>query len=194
MNLLLIGRAHSNVFNGTEIVAGGGGEGAEDLALRGIPSRAAVGFLSLFEAFGYLRVGDFYKLPSVPIWVVSSESHYSVLLAAPRGAVWPTECYEPSRVAAARRRLAYIEPSDSLAVGLASLRSIGSSSDDCRPVDLIYFDSLGRQEAVCRLTVSLSSAVRRGAPADDDPPPIEAVIRTLWPGATVSWNGTDPIL
>lgn len=25
-------------------------------------------------------------------------------------------------------------------------------------------------------------------------PPLDLVIRTRWPGATVDWNGTDPIL
>lgn len=49
------------------------------MRLRGVPSRARVGFLSLLEAFNYIQVGDHYKVPHVPVWVVFSESHYSVL-------------------------------------------------------------------------------------------------------------------
>lgn len=193
VNLLLVGRAHSNVFDGTQVVAGGG-DGSDDLTLRGIPGRAGVGFLSLFEAFGYIRVGEYFKRPVVPVWVVSSESHYSVLFAAPRGAAWPSDCYERSRATAAKRRLAYVEPADALAVGISALRGIGqtaSSASSGLPFDLIYFDGLGRQEALCRLT---ASAPKRAGAAEDDPPPIEAVVRTLWPGASVAWNGTDPIL
>ena len=40
-----------------------------------------IGFLTLFEAFGNVSVGDNYKMPSCPIWVVCSESHYSVLFS-----------------------------------------------------------------------------------------------------------------
>ena len=194
VNLLLVGRAHSNVFDGTEVVPGSCGDGSDNLLLRGIPVRACVGFVSLFESLGYIKVGDHFKCPAVPIWVVSSESHYSVIFAAPRGAVWPSDCYEKSRTAAAKRRLGYIEPSDALSVGLGALRHVGNASAGL-PLDLIYFDGLGHQEAICRLTASLPSRCHDATPAvDDDPPPLEAVVRTLWPGASVIWNGTDPIL
>ena len=38
--------------------------------------------MTLQEAYGYYEVGNNYKIPQVPIWVVYSESHYSVLFAA----------------------------------------------------------------------------------------------------------------
>jgi hypothetical protein len=40
-----------------------------------------VGFLSLQEAYSYFEVGRFLKDPKAPIWVVYSESHYSVLFS-----------------------------------------------------------------------------------------------------------------
>jgi hypothetical protein len=40
------------------------------------------GFLTLMEAFEYLQVGSHLKHPSRPVWVVCSESHYSVLFSA----------------------------------------------------------------------------------------------------------------
>lgn len=55
---------------------------------------------------------------------------------------------------------------------------------------------------VIRLTVDQRLDTSGLAPpptADDEAngalvPPLDLVIRTKWPGATVDWNGTDPIL
>lgn len=63
--------------------------------------------------------------------------------------------------------------------------------------DLFYYDELGRQDERIRLTIDPSPAV---APAVFDPnkkdmtPPMEHCIRTNWHGATVDWNGTEPLL
>lgn len=43
--------------------------------------RGDVGFLTFFEYFGYFQVGDFLKTPRVPIWIVCSESHYTVIFS-----------------------------------------------------------------------------------------------------------------
>ncbi|CAK0819933.1 unnamed protein product [Prorocentrum cordatum] len=81
VNLLLAGRACSNVFDGDKEI---GGEGTSDtMRLRGIESQTQVGFLSLFEAFGSLQVGTHMKSPAWPVWVVHAESHYSVLFSGP---------------------------------------------------------------------------------------------------------------
>jgi len=37
--------------------------------------------LTFFEAFGYFSVGQNLKTPKLPIWIVCSESHYSVLFS-----------------------------------------------------------------------------------------------------------------
>ena len=71
VNLALTGRARSNVFNGVQDLGG--------LVLRGIDSRAEIGFLSLFEHYENIAVGSHLKSPRLPIWVVCSESHYTVL-------------------------------------------------------------------------------------------------------------------
>src|SRR5690606_7041766 len=55
--------------------------GAEDSQMRGIADTPDVGYLSAHEAVRYLKVGDFLKNPRFPIWVVGSESHYTVLFA-----------------------------------------------------------------------------------------------------------------
>ena len=72
VNLALTGRARSNVFNGVQDLGG--------LVLRGIDSRAEIGFLSLFEHYENIAVGSHLKSPRLPIWVVCSESHYTLLL------------------------------------------------------------------------------------------------------------------
>ncbi len=51
------------------------------LILRGIDSRSSLGFLSLFEHYENISVGTFFKQPLWPIWVVCSESHYTVLFS-----------------------------------------------------------------------------------------------------------------
>ena len=73
VNLMLCGRAHSNVFNGKKDLGG--------MVLRGIPERSDIGMLTLFEHYGHVRVGSNLKLPQTPVWVLCSESHYSVLFS-----------------------------------------------------------------------------------------------------------------
>ena len=89
VNLLLTGAATSNVFDGERALGddkppgGGAAEsgGGDVVRLRGVGARAPVGFLSLHEAYDYFRVGRHYKTPRSPVWVVYSESHYSLLFS-----------------------------------------------------------------------------------------------------------------
>ncbi|XP_022080106.1 probable ubiquitin carboxyl-terminal hydrolase MINDY-4 [Acanthaster planci] len=76
VNLLLTGRAVSNVFNDKMELDSGN---KDKLILRGIGSRSDIGLLSLFEHYGSCKVGSNYKTPRYPIWVICSESHFSVL-------------------------------------------------------------------------------------------------------------------
>ncbi|KAM9308094.1 putative ubiquitin carboxyl-terminal hydrolase MINDY-4 [Gastrophryne carolinensis] len=76
VNLLLGGRAVSNVFN--DVVELDSGNGNITI-LKGISTRSDIGFLSLFEHYGVCQVGSYLKTPKYPIWVVCSESHFSVL-------------------------------------------------------------------------------------------------------------------
>ena len=79
VNLLLVGGAFSQVFDGEKRLEGQSKE--DTVLLRGIPKRSRIGFLTLFEHYGYVQVGNRLKSPLVPIWVVCSESHYSVLFS-----------------------------------------------------------------------------------------------------------------
>lgn len=156
VNLLLCGQACSNVFNGFQLLEGTSVDDPNAVVLKGLPCQTTVGFLSLFEAYEYLVVGSHLKTPRVPIWVVCSESHYSVLFAT-------TEC--------------------------ALLES------HSQVLELFYFDGLANQDEVIRLSVATHALETRVKPNHEDlTPPLNLVIQTKWPLATVNWNGVEPLL
>ncbi|WCJ43372.1 Ubiquitin carboxyl-terminal hydrolase MINDY-3 [Euphorbia peplus] len=74
VNLLLCGQAVPNVFDGRMDLGGG-------MCLKGISTNVEVGFLTLLESLNFCKVGLNLKCPKWPIWVVGSESHYTVLFA-----------------------------------------------------------------------------------------------------------------
>ncbi|KAJ0976574.1 hypothetical protein J5N97_012048 [Dioscorea zingiberensis] len=74
VNLLLCGQAVPNVFDGRMDLGGG-------MSLKGIPTGVEIGFLTLLESLNFCKVGQYLKCPKWPIWVVGSESHYTVLFA-----------------------------------------------------------------------------------------------------------------
>lgn len=81
VNLLITGKAVSNAFdNIIEIDTGG----AKKNVFKGIEKQSDIGFLSLFEHYKSCEVGVNYKTPKYPIWVICSESHFSVLFSADR--------------------------------------------------------------------------------------------------------------
>ena len=51
------------------------------MKLGGICSRSEFGFLTIFEHYKYLEVGNNYKTPIFPLWVICKEYHYSVIFA-----------------------------------------------------------------------------------------------------------------
>ncbi|KAL4279103.1 hypothetical protein GQ457_03G029620 [Hibiscus cannabinus] len=74
VNLLLCGQAVPNVFDGRMDLGGG-------MFLKGVTANVEVGFLTLLESLNFCKVGQNLKCPKWPIWVVGSESHYTVLFA-----------------------------------------------------------------------------------------------------------------
>lgn len=78
INLILTGRACSNVFDGEKDLGG--------MRLGGVDGRAELGLLTLFEWYRDHEVGSYLKRPQQPVWVVCSESHFSCLFATDRSA------------------------------------------------------------------------------------------------------------
>ena len=71
---MLSGAAKSNVHDGDRDLGDG-------FVLKGVDKQTDVGFLTFFEHFGYFQVGENMKTPRVPIWIVCSESHYSIMFS-----------------------------------------------------------------------------------------------------------------
>ncbi len=70
VNLVLSGRAVTNVHDGDKKL----GSGESSFLLRGISPIQTIGFLSTLEVMRYTKVGDHYKNPSFPVWVVGSSA------------------------------------------------------------------------------------------------------------------------
>ncbi|OII77409.1 hypothetical protein cand_009000 [Cryptosporidium andersoni] len=73
VNLMIVGKAVSNVFDGTKVLDE---DGYGTLILRGIPKRSIIGYLTEHEAFQYCTVGFHYKYPLLPIWIIGNKNHY----------------------------------------------------------------------------------------------------------------------
>ncbi len=75
INLLLTGQATTNIFDNTMTLGG-------SLQCHGIQSQPSIGYLSQLEALRYCAVGNYYKSPKNPVWVIGSTSHFSVLFGS----------------------------------------------------------------------------------------------------------------
>ena len=80
VNLMLTGSATSNVFDNDIDLS----SGEDKTILKGIHKACDIGLLSLFEHYQSCRVGERLKNPAYPIWVVCSESHFTVLFSEER--------------------------------------------------------------------------------------------------------------
>jgi hypothetical protein len=197
VNLLLTGRATSNTIDGQRVFEDGGegaGAAADRVTLAGVSARPSCGFLSVLAAAGHEEVGKNYKEPWAPCWVVFGESHYSVLFAAPRPCAWPAGAAKP-RPTYGRAQTGPSFPADpSRCLGLGALASAAGG----RPLDVVYWDGLARQDELYRLTV-LPPGGAGGSPyagpetaRDVDLSAIELWAWCGWgPGTTVAWNGSE---
>jgi hypothetical protein len=73
INLLIHGKAYSNVFN--DKIA------CEPLTIKGPDKRNDIGFLSLKEFYKSYEVGSFLKTPKYPIWVVYADGRFRVVFS-----------------------------------------------------------------------------------------------------------------
>lgn len=87
LNLMLIGRAVSNVFDRDQPM------GDTGMVLHGVPddSDVFVGLMSELEYLRYVCVGQKLKNPRYPFWVLGSASHYTVLFSFDS-----STCYVPT--------------------------------------------------------------------------------------------------
>jgi hypothetical protein len=161
VNLLLTGNAVSNVFDGNLTLESGA---TQKSFLRGIPDQSQIGFLSLFEYYGNCIVGIHYKEPVFPIWVVCSESHFTVLFSHQRNLLsnWELE---------KKFDLFYYD-------GLAN------QDEEIR----LTIDTSMFKVGEMKLPQTKTKTNR------DLESPLQLCIQTKWRNATVDWNGTEPLL
>lgn len=90
VNLLLTSKAVSNTFDNVMEVDTGG---AEKNIFKGLEKQSEIGLLSLFEHYKSCEVGMNFKTPKYPIWVICSESHFSILFSVDRNLLddWKSE-------------------------------------------------------------------------------------------------------
>ena len=191
VNLMMFGRAYSNVFDGTKRLGS-----AKDgwMVLQGAPRRPSIGFLSLFEAYAcieatktdeigaFFQVGSRYKGPTCPIWVICAESHYTVLFSADP-AVNPQDSDKVRFFLLSSKedfsKVYYynlLYHVDSLSYEFN--RYIGQNEE---VLDLFYFDQLARQSERIRLTVmpkKLPAHLMTGF--EEGESMIDRCIRTKW--------------
>jgi len=220
VNLLLTGTAVSNVFDGHQCfgeaantqttaamdhsAAGGirgpaGAAGNEEeeeqqLVIKGVAGRSRVGLLTLFEWYRYVEVGSFLKSPQLPVWVVCSESHFSVLaLGHTSGA---------SGAPAGQGQLSPQQQQQGVADMGGYVGRVGGGV----PLLLQYYDGLSQQEGPIVLEVRAARggegwssrmegvAEERGVWQGRPIPPLECVLETKWRDVEVAWHGSEPIL
>jgi hypothetical protein len=188
VNLLLTGAAVSNVFDGCQTFgdaaagadsgggaasAAGGADGGEQLVIKGVQQRGRVGLLTLFEWYHYVEVGQHLKCPRLPVWVVCSESHFSVL--APHKVLGTSAQLEQQPSSGQPLLLQYYD-------GLA--KQEGPIVLELRPARAGCGWS-SRMEGVAE-----ERGVWQGRPI----PALECVLKTKWTDVAVIWHGSEPIL
>lgn len=211
VNLLLTGTAVSNVFDGCQQfgeapsdvsasagVAAAGADG-DQLVLRGVEKRARVGLLTLFEWYRYVTVGHHMKSPQSPVWVVCSESHFSVLALSSH-----SSC-SASKHSSSNSR------SGNSCVATRQQQQVGVDTAVLKPsagVPLLlqFYDGLAKQEGPIVLELKPAGARQgwssrlegvseeRGVWQGRPIPPLECVVETKWRDTAVVWHGSDPIL
>lgn len=191
VNLMITGKATSNVFDHRKEIGYSTG-GLNNVYLRGIDKPSEIGFLSLFEAYRHIEIGNYYKFPIYPVFVICSESHYSVLFLP------------PSEVKIEQKRyggygFGYYKNNETLEKDLVP-KHIGS----CESFDIIHYDFLEARGGDGYNPISISppsyeeesravEAKEKSTVADIDDfaHPLELVLQTKYIAASFKWK-KDP--
>ena len=67
VNLLMVGMATSNVFDGVQVLSDVAGGSKDEATMKGIPYRGEIGFLTYYEHFDYFTVGAHLKVCALDI-------------------------------------------------------------------------------------------------------------------------------
>lgn len=195
LNLCLTGRATSNPFDGERSLTDASRAGSDCVTLRGVFHQPLCGFLSVFEATGAMLVGDYYKHPQTPIWVVFAQSHYFVLFAAPKGVLVSDAAqavYDAAKAPGRRAAAATVTWTEANTRGLA----VASSAVFGAPAfDMFYVNGLASLESFIRFTVtpcqSAAHVTETEESDNDDVNVLNSLVRTRWTGAAMRWYSAE---
>ncbi|KAF4657544.1 hypothetical protein FOL47_008398 [Perkinsus chesapeaki] len=139
VNLCLLGRCFSNVFDGEESLGGG-------MMLRGVPADIpiTVGYVTELEALRYVTVGSRYKNPEFPLWVVGSPNHYTLLFSRNLNSV------KRDPVGVVKDQLKDIFDANSTDEGIATLEQVEKLVTADLPDELIP-SGVSRKDIVSRM-------------------------------------------
>lgn len=155
-NLLLVGRAVSNAFDGSMVINDTDTGTQDRVVLQGIPHRSDVGLLAVDHALGHQGLGRYLRRPRTPVWVLFGLSHYCVGFAAPKGCAWGAGSVPkgPVLTFGAKRDTVYpLDPARCLGLRLQHDTDSTALLDAGTPFDFVYFDGLGGQNELMRLTI-----------------------------------------
>ncbi|KAJ3047132.1 hypothetical protein HK097_000217, partial [Rhizophlyctis rosea] len=154
VNLILIGKATSNVFDGDmRLKEDEPGDDPANL-LKGIKEPTQFGYLTLYEHYGNIKVGQYYKNPLYPIFILNSESHYTILFSTDRTLLTKLPPATPSQTSSHSSFTSHLRPH--------------SSKGSIKSFDLFYYDGLAGQGEEIRLTIGLRKGVGKGAEGEED--------------------------
>ena len=128
------------------------------LVLKGIDKQSDIGLLSLFEHYKSIKVGNNLKNPKFPIWVICSESHFTVLF---RYWFW-FHAYLITILISEIKYLFWVKTFlYSFSITLESWHFSASFNTTKGAIDLLYYDQLGNQLEPIFLTVHDSEQDQR---------------------------------
>jgi hypothetical protein len=204
INLCLTGKATSNAHDGNITL---GDDSDDSIVLKGVEQAPAVGYLSAFEALNQLEVGQCYKQPKWPIWVIGGPMHYTICFSAhcglnhvelpPKEASVTGDGIKASEVVAAKRCGVCGQSLSRSAGSLSSVHQLANEHGI-----LYHFNGLeqtaagtGKSMRCPEMRKCYLSAARRGhhsakvASSDDDPELFQILLRSRWPSIDVTWDG-----
>lgn len=125
LNLCISGAAVSNVFDDERDLGG--------YMLKGVKKQAPLGFLSFLEHLRYCEVGWYLKNPASPIWVLGSETHFTLAFSPEKKLI-----VQDSPISNGRRAFKQLDPEGNGFISAGLLKDLLESLDlVCEPPEYV---------------------------------------------------------
>jgi len=164
VNLLITGKATSNVHDNDIRLGDDNAPDDECKILKGIKSQPNIGHLSLFEHYRSIIVGSYYKNPKYPIFIVCSESHYTVLFSLDKDVV------------STKRNINIFD--------LFYYDQLSNQQDEIKLTITLLKDGYSDDNDNGEIIDHHKKLV----------PPLNLCIKTKWKNVNIDWNDTEPLL